>query len=211
MKELLIIGARGFGREVFTFAKHTIGYGEVFTIKGFLDDDAAALEGFANYPKIIASVEEYEIQANDVFICALGSVKWKKYYAEMIFGRGGVFINLINHTAIVRQNVKLGVGCIIGDNCIISNDVVIDDFVTIHSFSILGHDVKVGKYVNIGAYCFFGGYSIVEEQATVNVRSTVLDRLVISKNTTIGAGSVVIRNVKEGITVFGVPAKKIEF
>jgi hypothetical protein len=61
MKELLIIGARGFGREVFSLAKQSIGYGESFEIKGFLDDNVNALDGFPNYPKIIASVEEYEI------------------------------------------------------------------------------------------------------------------------------------------------------
>lgn len=211
MRELLIIGAKGFGREVYTFAKQSIGYGEVFTIKGFLDSDINALDGFPNYPSIIGSVEEYQIQPNDVFICALGAVKWKKHYAEIIVSKGGEFINLIDQTAIIRQNVKLGNGCIIGDNCIVSNDVQIDDFVTIHSFSILGHDVKIGKYVNIGAYCFFGGFSIVEEQVAVHVRTTILDRLVVSKKATIGAGSIVIRNVKENTTVFGNPAKKIEF
>lgn len=211
MKELLIIGARGFGREVFSFAKHTIGYGEQFIIKGFLDDDLTALDNFSNYPQIISSVEEYEIQPDDVFICALGSVQWKKHYIKIILTKGGEFINLVHYLVNLRENVKLGVGCIIGDNCIVSNDVAIDDFVTIHSFSNLGHDVKIGKYANIGAYCFFGGFSVVEDEVAIHVRATVLDRLRIGKNATVGAGSVVIRNVKANTTVFGNPAKRIEF
>lgn len=211
MKQLIIIGARGFGREVYSFAKQAIGYNETFVIKGFLDDKADALSGFINYPKIISSVEEYEIEPNDVFICALGAINWKKHYAEIIIAKGGTFFNLIDITAIIKENVKLGVGCIIGESCIISNDVEISDFVTINSFSILGHDVIIGKHVNIGAFCFFGGFSIIEDDVTVFVRSTILDRLKVGKGATIGSASVVLRNVKSGITVFGNPAKKIEF
>jgi sugar O-acyltransferase (sialic acid O-acetyltransferase NeuD family) len=211
MKELLIIGARGFGREVFSFAKHTIGYGEQFIIKGFLDDDSTALNNFSNYPQIISSVEEYEIQPNDVFICALGSVQWKKHYAELISRKGGEFINLISKNVMINENSKIGLGCILLGSITISNDVIVEDFVTVHSYVTFGHDVKIGKYVNIGAYCFFGGFSIIEDEVAVHVRATVLDRLRIGKKATVGAGSVVIRNVKGSTTVFGNPAKKIEF
>ncbi len=78
MKELLIIGARGFGREVYDLAIQCDGYNNEYIIKGFLDNDKNALENFQNYPDIVSSVEEYEIKENDVFICALGSVIWKK-------------------------------------------------------------------------------------------------------------------------------------
>lgn len=78
MKKLIIIGARGFGREVFSLATRSIGYNEEFSIKGFLDSKSDVLDEFENYPPIIGSVEDYEIQEDDVFVCALGSVKWKK-------------------------------------------------------------------------------------------------------------------------------------
>jgi sugar O-acyltransferase (sialic acid O-acetyltransferase NeuD family) len=211
MKQLIIIGARGFGREIYSLAKRAIGYNEEYTIKGFLDDKTDALEGFENYPPILGGVEDYEISESDVFICALGSTKWKRYYAEIILAKGGTFINLIDKSVIFNQNVTLGIGCIICEYVILSNDIIISDFVTIHPFTNFGHDVIIGKYVNIGAHCFFGGFTVVEEEVTVNVRATILDRLHISKKAIVGAGSLVMRNVKENTTVFGNPAKKIEY
>ena len=211
MKNLIIIGARGFGREVYSLSKCAIGYDRDFVVKGFLDDNPMILEGFTNYPPIISSVEEYKVQENDVFICALGTVKWKNYYTKIIVDKKGSFINLIDKTAIIRDNVSLGSGIIIGENCIISNEVVIEDFVTIHSYSIIGHDAFIGTNTQIGAQCFIGGFTIVENDVTLNVKSTILDRLRIHKGASVGAASLVIKNVKTNTTVFGVPATVLKF
>lgn len=211
MKELIIIGARGFGREVYSLAKQSVGYNENFIIKGFLDSKSDALDGFDGYPPILGSVEDYKILENDVFICALGSVKWKKYYVDMILLRKASFINLIHKSVIFRANVKIGLGCIVCEHCILSNDVFIDSFVTLHPYSNLGHDTFVGKYVHMGAYCFTGGFSEIKEEATLYVRSTILAKIMIGSRAIVGAGSLVIRNVKEGVTVVGNPARILEF
>lgn len=50
MKNLLIIGARGFGREVYDLAMDCVEAGADFYIKGFLDDKKDALEGLGEYP-----------------------------------------------------------------------------------------------------------------------------------------------------------------
>jgi len=211
MKNLIIIGARGYGREVCGLARQCSGYNTEYIIKGFLDDKLDALNGFDNYPDIISSVENYEIQENDVFVCALGSVQWKKHYVEIILSKGGEFINLIHPTVIFTSNVKLGNGLIIFMYSNISNDCVVDDFVTIQGFVAIGHDSKIGKWAHINAYSFMGGYAILEEEVCLNTRSTVLPNVIVRKGATVGAASLVIKNVKEGTTVFGVPAKKIEF
>lgn len=89
MKSLIIIGARGFGREVFDLAKECSGFGSEFYIKGFLDDKKDALVSFSNYPPILDSVEKYKIQENDIFVCALGDVVDKKKYVSLILAKGG--------------------------------------------------------------------------------------------------------------------------
>lgn len=211
MKNLIIIGARGYGREVYNLALQCEGCQKDYEVKGFLDDKADALAGFENYPEIIGAVEDYEIQENDVFCCALGSVQWKKHYVELIEKKGGKFINLIHPTVIIHSNVKLGVGLIAFMYSNISNDSIIEDYVTIQGFVAIGHDSKIGKWSHINAYGFTGGYAVLEEEVTLNTRSTVLPNITVRKGATVGAASLVIRNVKENTTVFGVPAKKIEF
>ena len=59
MKHLVIIGARGAGREVYLLATQMKEYGNEFDIKGFLDDKSNALDGLDGYPPILSSVEKY--------------------------------------------------------------------------------------------------------------------------------------------------------
>lgn len=211
MKNLIIIGARGFGREVFSLAIQCEGYNKDYVIKGFLDDKLDALQGFENYPKIISDVESYEIKENDVFTCALGSVNWKKYYSEIILSKGGIFINLIHPTTIFNLNLKMGIGLIIFRYTSISNDCNIGDFVTIQCQVALGHDVKIGNWCHINAYSFMGGFAVLEDEVCINTRSTILPNVIVRTGATVGAASLVIKNVKANATVFGVPATILKF
>lgn len=211
MKELLIIGARGFGREVYDLAIQCDGYNNEYIIKGFLDNDKNALENFQNYPDIVSSVEEYEIKKNDVFICALGSVIWKKKYAKIIINKGGKFISLIHPTVILNTNTKIGQGVIISYNVVISNDCTISDFVSIQGFTVLGHDTQIGKWSHISTFSFFGGYACVEKEVTIYTRASIMPHIKINQKATVGASSLVIKNVKSETSVFGVPALVLKF
>lgn len=211
MKNLIIIGARGFGREVYDLATQCAGYNIEYVIKGFLDDKIDALDGFENYPQIISSVEAYKIQEEDVFVCAMGAVKWKKHYVELVLQKGGSFINLIHPTTKLNTNALVGIGLLAFMYSNISNDCVIEDFVTIQGYVGLGHDTKIRKWAHLSSYSFTGGFVVLEEESTLNTRATVLPHVIVRKGATVGAASLVIRNVKENTTVFGVPAKKLEF
>lgn len=76
-------------------------------------------------------------------------------------------------------------------------------------FCVIGHDAKIGDYSHIGAHCFMGGFSQIEEFVVMHPGSRLLPKKKIQKNSIIGAGSVVLTNVKENITMLGIPAKKI--
>lgn len=209
MKNLIIIGARGFGREVYDLAISTKEYQKEFVIKGFLDSNKEALDGLSPYPPIIGDVEDYEIQENDVFVCALGSVNYKKHYAEIILNKGGKFINLVDPLANVRSSIEHLQGVLIFSFVFVSVDVALSDFVTLQHYTCLGHDSSVGKWSHMGSYSTITGYSILEEEVHLQTRATVVPHKKVGKGAMVGASSLVIKNVKPGKTVFGMPAREI--
>ena len=211
MKKLYIIGARGFGREVYNlFLQCRYQLEEVECI-GFLDDKADALDGYDGYPPIVGSVEDFIPGPDDVFVCALGDVRYKRKYVEIMRNKGGEFISLIHPGVEIGQNTSIGKGFIARTPCSISCDITIGDFVTVMGYSVLGHDCKVGEWSHLGAYSFMGGFSELGESVTLHPGARVLPHKKVGDSATVGAGSVVVRNVKAGTTVFGAPAKKLEY
>lgn len=210
MKELIIIGARGFAREIYNLAIECSEYNKEYTIKGFLDDNAIAMDDYIKYPPIISSVEDYEISSDDIFICALGDVKYKKKYVEIILAKGGVFTTLIHPSTRIGTNTQIGKGCIILGDCNITCDIIIGSFVTIQPYCAIGHDVQIDDFCHLNAFSFLGGYVKLEEEVTINTGSIVLPHKKVLKSATVGAGSVVVKNVKEESTVFGIPAINIK-
>jgi len=210
MKNLVIIGARGFGREVFDLAKNTQAFkdGE-YQIKGFLDDKSDALEGYQNYPSILGNVEDYQIQQNDVFTCALGSVQPKKKYAQLILDKGGEFINLVDLQANVRSDVSHLKGILIFSFVFVSVDVSLSDFVSLQHFSCLGHDAKVGKWSHMCSSSAILGFTVLGDEVMLQTAAKVVPKKIVGKGAMVGAGSLVVKNVKAGESVFGSPARKM--
>ena len=212
MKHLIIIGARGFGREVYNMALSTEAYlsGE-FDIKGFLDDNQNAFKGLRGiYPPILGPVETYSPLPDDVFICALGDGHWRKHYADIIESKNGKFISIVVPTSRVNKTARIGKGTIIGSNNIISDNVTIGCHVMIQSYDDLGHDVVVGDYASIESFVFLGGYSKVGMLSTMHTKSSIIPHKSVGKECVVGCGSVVMRNFKDGTHVFGNPAKIID-
>ena len=211
MKHLLIIGARGFGREVFQSFVRTPDYiSKQIDVKGFLDDKKDALNGLAgDWPPIVSSVEDYEIQPDDVFFCALGDSKWRMHYADLITAKGGKFISIIDTHAVIDPSAVIGDGCIIGQFSCIGPNVSIGNQTIIRSFCVFGHDACVGNYSSIESYSFLGGYAKVGNLSTMHIKSSIIRLKSIGNDCIVGAGSVVTRNIKDGIHVFGNPAQKI--
>ena len=210
MKNLVLICAGGFGREIAAWAPNCIGYNKDWKIKGFIDSDLKRLDNLKSQYNIIDTIKNYQPKDDDVFLCAIGDVTLKKKFVKTISSRGGKFINLIHNSVIFSSvNINIGTGCFLGPGTIISNDVTIHDHVTLNCRIHVSHDVVVSKFSHANPFSFIGGYVFIGENVIIHPNSTIVPNIRIGDNSIIGSGSVVLKNVKQGITVFGIPAKKI--
>ena len=208
MKNLIIIGAGGMGRTIYSNALESIGYGEKFVVKGFIDDNLQALDGFPNYPPIFATIRDYVPQQDDVFVSSIGGAA-RRPCMEEIISRGGEFMELIHHTARVYTNAKLGKGNFIGAYTVIGNDAVVGDYNMIQSYTVIGHDAKIGNWNRIDTHVTCVGGIVIEDEVNIHTSAVISHNVKVETGAHVGALSFVIRKVKAGTTVMGIPAKRL--
>ena len=209
MRHLLIIGARGWGREVYAQVQYSHGYLEEYDIKGFLDDNLHSMDGFEGYKPVLGTIHDYHIEEDDVFVCSIGDVATKAKLCDDISNRGAKFYTLISKTATIRKNAKMGDGCIIGNYTTIGTDAVLGKNCLIQSFASVGHDCILGDYVRMDTRSMCVGGVVIKDRASIYTMAVVSHKVVVGEDAHVAALSFVIRKVKPGTTVFGNPAKML--
>lgn len=209
MKSLIIIGAGGFGREVLAWARQTYDFESEWTFGGFLDDNPDALRGFDYREQVIAAVANYSPKPGDFFLCAVGQPKLKERMVQPVLEKGGRFTSLIHPSVIIGHNVSIGQGAILCPRVVLTSDIVVGDFVSLNVGTAVGHDVIIGDWCQASAFCDLTGASRIGRKVFLGSRASVLPKVSVGDEAVVGAGSVVLRPVKPGQTVFGVPASPV--
>ena len=209
MKDIIIVGAGGFGRELLQWIKDINRIESKWKIKGFLDDNLNALYGYECDYEIIGKISEWVPNKDEVFACAIAEPKVKEKVITLLKEKDAVFEKIIHPTAIIGSFNKIGEGFVAYPHSGIAVNTKIGNFVTLLRSGV-GHDVKIGNYTTISSHCDLTGHVEIGSRVFVGSHATIIPNCIIGNNVYIGAGSVVIRNVKENKKVFGNPARNFE-
>lgn len=209
-KSLVIVGAGGFGREVYEWAVQSFDFNREWRWKGFLDDNPRALAG-KDYPGgVISGIDSYEAESGDYFLCAVGKPGLKKELAGKMLDKGVRPAGLIHPSVVIGRNVVMGSGVILCPRVVLTCDIVLGDFVTLNVGTAVGHDARIGSYSQSSSFCDLTGYTKLGEEVFLGSHASVLPSVTVGDRAVIGAGAVVLRNVPSGQTVFGVPARVLK-
>ena len=212
MRDIAIIGAGGFGREIKQLVVDINRSEPTFNLIGFYDDKKNKGASISNLPVLGTLNALNEVSKPLAVIVAIGNPVFKKQAVEKISNPLITFPTIIHPTSLIgSDNTNIGKGCIVCAGCHLTCDITLKDFVTLNLNCVIGHDSILNNYVSIMSASNISGEVILGDAVYVGTGATIINKINIGQSTTVGAGSVVYNSLPEKCTAIGIPAKPIMF
>jgi len=210
MKDVVIIGAGGFGREVAWLIEDINKIKPQWNIRGFVDENLDLKGKLIDGYKVLGDIEWLKDQ--DLYaVCAIGDPIVKKNIVNRLKGSRIKYPVLIHPNVIKSNSVEIGEGSIICAGNILTVNIKIGKHVIINLDCTIGHDAEIKDYSTILPSVNISGYVIVEQCVSIGTGSAIIQGIKIGSNTVIGAGAVVVKDLPANCTAVGIPAKPIKF
>lgn len=208
MKDIVIIGAGGFGREVQWLIERINFEKKEWNLLGYVDDGMKKGELIDEYPVLGGC--EYLLNFNEKIhaTVAIGSSKTRKSVVEKLLENDNiVFPNLIDPSVLTSSKYECGIGNIICAGTIMTTDYQLGNFNIVNLDCTIGHDVKIFSYVTVFPSVNISGCVTIEDMSEIGTGTNIIQGIHIGMQTIIGAGSVVVRNIDGHCTAMGVPCR----
>lgn len=208
-QRIVIVGAGGHGKVVLD----ALLAADSFEIVGVLDDDDARIgQKLLDVPIVGSSVNLVECAGRLGFegvVVAIGDnyIRDKKFREVRQAGLENV--GVIHPTARISRFVEIGKGVVILAGSVVNPGAVIEDNVCLNTSTSIDHDNHLEKSCHVFPNATLTGGVRVGPFAYIGSGAVVNPNLVVNRYAYVGAGAVVIKDVPEGVTVAGVPAREI--
>lgn len=196
MKDILIIGAGGIGRETAWIIEEINEVKPTWNLLGYIDENSEMHGKELNGYKVLGGLEVLEkLEEKPYVVVAIANCSVKKSIVTKL-GEKYNFATIIYPTVKVSKFIQIGQGTIIYPGVILTVNTKIGNHVLISGNCTIGHDTVIGDYSSVLWDSNFSGYDIVGEGCFIGVGTKVIQGIDINKESKISAGITVLEDVK---------------
>ena len=195
-----IIGAGGFGREVYW----SLSLMERVGCKFFVDNKYY-FEGDEN----VLPMSEFDPQEYEVVV-AVGDPSYRKSIVDSLPKGTKFFTHIHPSVEILGPDVTIGEGSIICAGTILTTNIVLGKHTHLNLQTTIGHDCRVGDYFTTAPGAKISGNCEIGDKVYFGTNASVRQKIKICDEVTIGLNAGVVKDINEPGIYGGVPTKKLK-
>ncbi|MEN6521632.1 MAG: acetyltransferase [Armatimonadota bacterium] len=200
MKRIYVVGAGGHGAVVAEIAGLT-GY----DILGFVDDDSQKCDCEVLGYRVIGPKEL--IPDGSMVVMGIGLNNTRRELFDYGKSHGWIFPVIIHPSAIISPSASIGEGTVVVAQAVVNSQAIIGQGCILNTSCSVGHDCVISDLAHISSGVRLAGGVHVGCETLVGIGSCARPLISIGSGCIIGAGSVVVSDIPDGVTAFGNPAR----
>lgn len=207
MRELVILGAGEFARQILGILEDINCHHTAYQLLGFLDTNKTdSVEGV---PMLGGDEQLGSMDAD--YVIGVGSPPLRHKLGSLADNYGRTAASLLHSAAWVDRRARVGPGTLVAECAHIQYGATVGRHVIVNINAIVGHDCQVGDYSALAGNVIIGARARIGSDVFFGMNSVVMGDVTVGDRAVIGAGAVVTKDVPPDICVVGVPAKPLQF
>jgi sugar O-acyltransferase (sialic acid O-acetyltransferase NeuD family) len=203
---VLLVAAGGLAREVLEVERRL---GRFATVR-VLDDDPARWGTSMGGAPVVGGLEEVKrYDESSIVVCAgHGAVRRRlAVRLEQLGVADDRYVSVIHPSVDLPASCVVGAGSILLAQVALTADVTIGRHVAVMPHVTLTHDDEVEDFATLCGGVALGGEVRIGATAYLGMSSSVRERVTVGAGATLGMGSALLRDLPQGQTWVGVPAR----
>jgi sugar O-acyltransferase (sialic acid O-acetyltransferase NeuD family) len=206
--KIAIVGAGGHGVVVADILQRMREAGDRIDVVAFVDDEPSpGVSALLSVRVYAGGLKALRVLAYDAVIVAIGNNDIRCRICDTL-RRSGTLLAIARHpSSVVAPDVDTGPGTVICAGAIVNPGTRIGVGAIVNTRASVDHHSTIGDYAHIAPGACLGGNVTVGDLTLIGIGSTLIPGTRIGARVVVGAGSVVTRELPDGVMAYGAPAR----
>jgi acetyltransferase EpsM len=196
----VVLGAGGHAASIHDLLCNYSDYEIFFCAENFPSNFSSSFKRIT-LNAVLLNPDKYQV------VLGIGQIEKRIELLETLCDRNLFFPSIIHPKAYVSSSSKIGTGSIVFANSYIGPNVTIGNYTIINTNSVVEHGSQIDNHSVVAPSVTIAGNVTIGRETFIGMSASISENLSIGDKCVIAANSFVNTSIKNGVSVFGTPAR----